>query len=995
MGNSTFHIGDRVSARDRPWRVGSTRDLGDGRTLVRLLPAGGDGASPLDVVAPPETVIPLPPEDLRFDPAELSPVTPWLHVHRALALTAIRDEALTGARFGRVTLEAYQIAPVLRILAKPRPRLLIADDVGLGKTIEAGLCLLELMSRRRADRVLVVVPPGLIPQWEEELQERFGLQFAVIENATGLAREQTKLPAGVSPWDLPKAQIITSLDYLKKDEVRRRALARPWDLVIVDEAHALAESGSPQNPYRTRRTRLGEDLRNQSRGLLLLTATPHNGYAHSFRSLIELVEPTAATFAGPFAGRRVERAMIRRMKRQIVRQDATGDWVPAFPVRSVDPLPVSVSADETELFRLISSYCGRTVKQARGTEDEELVSFAMQIVKKRAASSRLALSRTLEHRLKALKREEEREEKPDRSELRDYQAGLPMSDRQAERVARRILRSAVPKDEQRRRAEVRKITEIQRLLAKLPGADPKVMALTNHLRAVLAEEHSAKVIVFTEYLDTLEAIKDGLDEAGPPLAGAYVELRGGLTLGQRRRVQQRFEDPDVKVLLATDAASEGLNLQRRCHRLVHFELPWNPNRLEQRNGRIDRYGQTHPPEIRYLYYPDSPEDDVLARLVGKIEEMAASRVSTPDVLGVVSGMNLEARLAELEPDDESSKARLVRDFEDHTGEFIGNVQLLVAAPDALQEIQHGQEALSRAVPLLGDDMELEQFLLEVLGPLAIRPTGEEGIYRLEVPKAFRGPDVCERYERATCRRSIAATLHSDEVEFLTPLHPLLQAIAADARRRFLQVYPDDRGLPPKRLAARRIPAGESRGVLFTFFGTIRGGEGVIEEAILPVRVDLEAGVVADPATDARLLQGRDSPGEVPADALTPFAQRFDALLDAARSEALRRLADRASEIQRRRAAIAEQLRADAEAYRADRLKELEQEELRSRGLMTDTGQLQLELGEEPQRYSVEAKRAAVDQYFQARVEEIGAFARVDDPEPPQPLGALFLVPEDG
>jgi len=994
MGNSTFHIGDRVSARDRPWRVGSTRDLGDGRTLVRLLPAGGDGASPLDVVAPPETVIPLPPEDLRFDLAELGPITPWLHVHRALALAAVRDEALTGARFGRVTLEAYQIAPVLRILAKPRPRLLIADDVGLGKTIEAGLCLLELMSRRRADRVLVVVPPGLIPQWEEELQERFGLKFAVIENATGLAREQTKLPAGVSPWDLPKAQIITSLDYLKKDEVRRRALARPWDLVVIDEAHALAESGSPHNPYRTRRTRLGEDLRNQSRGLLLLTATPHNGYAHSFRSLIELVEPTAATFAGPFAGRRVERAMIRRMKRQIVRQNATGDWVPAFPVRSVDPLKVSVSADEAELFRLISFYCGRTVKQARGTEDEELVSFAMQIVKKRAASSRLALSRTLEHRLKALKREEEREEKPDRSELRDYQAGLPMSDRQAERVARRILRSAVPKDEQHRRAEVRKITEIQRLLAKLSGPDPKVTALINHLRAVLAEEHSAKVIVFTEYLDTLEAIKAGLDEAGPPLAGAYVELRGGLTLRQRRRVQQRFEDPDVKVLLATDAASEGLNLQRRCHRLVHFELPWNPNRLEQRNGRIDRYGQIRPPEIRYLYYPDSPEEEVLARLVSKIEEMASARVSTPDVLGVLSGMNLESRLAALEPDDRGGKT-LVQDFEDRTTEFIGNVQPLLAAPDALPEIQHGQEALSRADPLLRDDLELEQFLLEVLGPLAMRPTGEEGIYRIEVPKAFRGPGVCERYERATCRRSIAANRRSDEVEFLTPMHPLLQAIAADARRRFIQVYPDDRGLPPKRLAARRVPAGEGPAVLFTFLGTIRGGEGVIEEVVLPVRVDLAGRAMRDPQADAELLRDAAAPGEVPTDALAPFAERFDALLDAARSEALARVVDRASEIQRRRTAIAEQLRADAEGYRADRLKELEQEELRSRGLMTDTGQLQLVLGEEPQHYSFEAKRAAVGQHFQERLAEVAAFEQVHEPEPPQPLGALFLVPEDG
>src|SRR5579884_3710551 len=472
-----LRVGDRVAVRDRPWRVEDIRDLGDGKALLKLLPASGDGASPLAVVCPPERVVRLPPEELRFDLDEIAPIVPWLRAHQALTLTAFQEGSLSGARFGRVNLEAYQIAPVLRILAKPRPRLLIADDVGLGKTIEAGLCLLELMARGRADRVLVVVPPGLIPQWQEELLKRFGLDFVVIENAAGLAREQTELPAGISPWDLPRARIITSMDYLKKDEVCRRALARPWDLVIVDEAHALAESGTPQNPYRTRRTRLGEDLRDHSRGLLLLTATPHNGYAHSFRSLIELVEPTAATLTGSLVAERIARAMIRRMKRQIVRPGPDGDWVEAFPRRGVKPIPVSVSAKERELFQLISAYCSRTAGEARGEEDEELVSFAMQIIKKRAISSRLALARTLDHRLRAIKR-----------------------------------------DERRRKAEIRKITEIQRLLAKLPPPDPKVAALVRYLKGVLAEDATAKVIVFTEYLDTLETIKVALDGAGPPLA---------------------------------------------------------------------------------------------------------------------------------------------------------------------------------------------------------------------------------------------------------------------------------------------------------------------------------------------------------------------------------------------------------------------------------------------------------------------------------------------
>jgi len=230
------------------------------------------------------------------------------------------------------------------------------------------------------------------------------------------------------------------------------------------------------------------------------------------------------------------------------------------------------------------------------------------------------------------------------------------------------------------------------------------------------------------------------------------------------------------------------------------------------------------------------------------------------------------------------------------------------------------------------------------------------------------------------------------VEYLTPLHPLVQAIAAGARRRFIQVYPDDRGLPPKRLAARRIPADEAAGLLFTFYGAIQGREGLIEEAILPVRVDLHGGIVGDPEADGRLLQDRSRPGEVPATLLEAHGERFDDLLRAARTEAARRLAARAKEIRNHRRELAQRLRADAEAYRADRLRELEEEEIRARGLIKDTGQVLLRIAEEAARYGIVARRAAVEAHLRARLEEVEAFAQVHDPAPPQPVAALFLVP---
>jgi len=639
---------DRVLLRDRPWRVQKVLAVANGCSLIELEALDGDQPASLSVAVPPEEPLPLPSEELEFDLRQLDSFTAWSRAHRILAATLVHETGvITGARYGRVLLEAYQLAPTLRILSKPRPRLLIADDVGLGKTIEAGLAMLELMARGRAERILIVTPPGLMEQWRDELFDKFGLVFRIIGNASDLAQAQTELPAGVSPWDaLPR--VITSIDFIKKETVRGLALRKRWDLVIVDEAHALAESGTPENPYRTQRTRLGQALRDASRGLLLLTATPHNGYAHAFRSLLELVEPTLATFHGTVQDRerRIESARIRRMKSQIKRRLLDGREEPVFPVRTVSGIPVAqVTEADKEILRKVASYCSRVAREAAGTDEAELVGFAMQIVKKRALSSRAALAKTIEHRLEALEKEEARETPPDRAELRDYQADLPLSEAASELTARRILRSAIPADDRRRNVEIRALRDIRRLLRRIGDRDPKIEALVEELRRIHAGDPTEKVIVFTEYRDTLEAIRERL-EREPELASSYVVLTGGLTRRERIKRQEQFAQVHVRVLLATDAASEGLNLQHHCRRVIHFELPWNPNRLEQRNGRVDRYGQTREPIIRYLYYPDSPEEDVLATLIEKIEQMARDRISTPDVLGVVAGKGeLEEGLA--------------------------------------------------------------------------------------------------------------------------------------------------------------------------------------------------------------------------------------------------------------------------------------------------------------------------------------------------------------
>ena len=991
--------GDRVWLRERPWKVRVQHSLSEGIATLELDALDGSEPSSLSVVVPPDFVEQLPPEPLHFDPHGLDAYASWTRGHRFLSITAVRNTALVaGARFGRVALEAYQLAPTLRLLAKPQPRLLIADDVGLGKTIEAGIALLELMARGRARRVLVVTPPGLLIQWKDELAEKFGLQFTVIANAAGLSEVQSELPAGTNPWDVVPL-VLTSVDFLKKETVRSRALRKRWDLIIVDEAHALAEAGTPENPYRTQRTRLGQALRQATRGLLLLTATPHNGYPHSFRSLIELVEPTAAVLRGDPAdrARRIASAMVRRMKSQIVRRLPDGSEERVFPERSVKGVPVPLSSAERELLHRVASYCSRTALLAERTEDEDLVMFAMQIVKKRALSSRVALRETIENRLDALKEGTPEEARPERADIRDLQADLPLDESTAERAARRIVRAAIPREERRRKAEATALKAIRKALRALTGTDPKIEALRSEIESILHTDRSDKIIVFTEYLDTLESIRSVLEDS-KELKGRTVVLRGGMTGRQRLRIQQRFEEPEVNVLLATDAASEGLNLQWACHRVIHFALPWNPNRLEQRNGRVDRYGQTRSPQIKYLFFPDSPEDDVLHRLVEKIEQIQRDRVSTPDILGVLRGAGeVEHGLVTLDPeapDVESRKASLVRLFDDRTADFVRNVQpLFASAGEFSGEDGRLLDLIDTANALVPDDLELETLVSETLGSSAVRHTEEQGIFRIEVPLRYRGPSVPGSYPRATFRRSISIKYRPDEVEFFTPIHPLLRAIATNARRKFLQVYPDDRGLPPRRLAARRVSSSEPTSVIFTFFGQIAGNGGLLEESVTAARVTPGLEPVGTEEEATRWLEAQDAPGEVAAGLLSRlFASTFEEMAHRASQIVQQAIRTRADELRQVRKGQAQTLSRELERDTADRLAEIDDEERRFRGLVeTETGQVRLFAEEDRKAGGFQARRAAVEQQAATRRVEIAEFESVEEPPSPRPLGALFLV----
>lgn len=490
----------RVRLRDETFDVESSTLTGD-RILYHL--RSSESGRLLTALCPPDIAEPISGPPPALDRRSLSPFGLWHLRHHLIRLTMSWVE-LAAVHAGRVQLEPYQLVPVSRLLSDPRRSILIADDVGLGKTVEAGLCLIELIARGIGGRILLVVPPGLIDQWVEEMHRKFGLRFRSIEDSAALDQAQTELAEGVSPW-LFHDHVITSTEYLKRPDVYGAALRRPWDVIVVDEAHYLAESGTPANRYSTRRSLLGPQLRKASRSLILLTATPHNGYRHSFRSLLELVEPTHATLAGSDAHvrQRVGRSMVRRLKQQITRAGADGR-LPAFvPREPVARLDVHCpSDDERRVFELVTQYCARTTEAATNAEERDLVSFAMQIVKKRMLSSRLALSRTVENRLEAIKAAAD-EDGPSRAEMRELQGDLPLPEVLADRIAARVLRSSVSRDARRRGAEKKRLLEISRVLRRLVDVpDPKIERLIRHLRDSLLHGPNDKAIVFTEYRDT-------------------------------------------------------------------------------------------------------------------------------------------------------------------------------------------------------------------------------------------------------------------------------------------------------------------------------------------------------------------------------------------------------------------------------------------------------------------------------------------------------------
>jgi superfamily II DNA or RNA helicase len=714
------------------------------------------------------------------------------------------------------------------MLRHPRVRFLLADDPGAGKTIMAGLLLKELKYRGIVERTLVVTPANLTDQWQREMRDRFSEEFTVVNRAT------LEAFYGESVWEA-RPQCITSVDFAKQDDVLDILRGVRWDLVIVDEAHKMAAYRYGRD--RTRKTvryQLGEVLSEHTDHLLFLTATPHKGDPENFLLLLRLLDPDlyASTDILRQAVQRQENPIfLRRMKEDMVGFDGK----PLFPPRHAYTVGYKLSPVERELYEAVTSYVENHFQRAFQEENRN-VQLALTVLQRRLASSLRAIHKSLENRRNKL-REIQRlgrllMEGPKEVREEDLE-DLPEVERwriEDEAVARFTMARDL-------RELAREIEELDRLLAlarraEAAGTERKL----EELRRVLQQEnlfHSdEKLLIFTEAHDTLDYLVGKLQR----WRFRVTQIHGGMRLGDRDTpgtrlyAEQEFRNPQgAQIMVATEAAGEGINLQF-CHLMVNWDIPWNPNRLEQRMGRVHRYGQKHEVFIYNLVASDTREGSVLEALLNKLEAMRkdlGDRVY--DVVGdLVEGVRLEqlfrqalARRRSFEEIRREVEARLDEQALQRVREAAleGLATRHIDVSRLQQEVDAARE--QRLVPEY-----IERFFVEAFQELGGRiERRADGLWRIEwVPARIRSlpPEVERRFGKvAQSYRQFtfhkADLLRCPEARFVAPGHPLFEAVVHHVVTGY--------GSALREGAVFLDPEGQAEGALWFLRAGVRDGRG--------------------------------------------------------------------------------------------------------------------------------------------------------------------------
>lgn len=666
-------VGELVQVRSRRWLVEEIVETGPGQSPLARLACADDDAQgqSLDVLWEYEIDRRILEEEGWSDFADKGFDDPghfaaFLHTLRWNCVTATDPNLFQSPFRAGIKIDAYQMEPLRKALRLPRVNLFIADDTGLGKTIEAGLIARELLLRRKVKTIVVSAPPPVLEQWRAELEDRFGLVFEVLDRAY-LARVRQERGFGVNPWRTHSRFLVSHnllIDPTYADPLREwLGPLLAGSLLILDEAHHAAPASGTRYGIETKFTRAVRDLAGRFEHRLFLSATPHNGHSNSFSTLLELLDPYRFTRGVPLRPKALDDVMVRRLKED-VRAVQGG-----FPCRKVVRMVVNglpEDSPELVLSRLLDEYRSVRGQRFATTTRRAQASAGLVVVglQQRLLSSVEAFARTLKVHRATVEREQRVSAAPT-SEVEaeaalftspagsdDERGAWTEEETEAEEAVgvaslAAATEAASPRDgaaERLWRREQELLDEMGRIAEESRGVpDAKTLLLLDWIREHLCPELplyglrpsgdpprwlDRRVLVFTESREgTKRFLRMILEQAisGTDRADERIEVIDGLTSSTRRKeIQRRFntdpaKDP-LRILLATDAAREGLNFQAHCADLFHFDLPWNPGRIEQRNGRIDRKLQPEPiVRCHYFVLPQRVEDRVLEVLVRKTE----------------------------------------------------------------------------------------------------------------------------------------------------------------------------------------------------------------------------------------------------------------------------------------------------------------------------------------------------------------------------------------
>lgn len=701
----------------------------------------------------------------------------------------------------------HQIMAVYDSMLTRQPlRFLLADDPGAGKTIMAGLFIKELIIRGDIKRCLIVCPGALAEQWQDELFQKFQIPFEILTN--------DKINASkTGNWFQEENMVIARLDKLSRDEdLHEKLKVTDWDLIIVDEAHKMSASFFGGEVKYTKRYRLGQLLSRKARHFLLMTATPHNGKEEDFQLFLALLD--GDRFEGKFRDGihtvDVSDIMRRLLKEQLVKFDGK----PLFPERIAMTVPYQLSAREEELYVSVTNYVREQFNRADKLESKRkgTVGFALTILQRRLASSPEAIYKSLKRRKERLQARLEEERLYQRVELRTEQFPDVDEDEdideyvndtegaEQEEISNDFVdRATTARTIHELEAEIETLKTLEELAlqVKRSGTDKK----WEELSTILSENewmfdsagNRRKLVIFTEHRDTLNYLAQKIRT----LLGsqeAVVTIQGGMNRTDRGKATELFtQDVNVSILVATDAAGEGINLQR-AHLMVNYDLPWNPNRLEQRFGRIHRIGQTEVCRLWNIIAHQTREGEVWSRLFTKLEiEREALGGQVFDVLGEMTFENKSLRELLIEairygndPERRAFLEKVLDDAFDHTRlQKLLEERSLHTITLSKAGIQQIREEMERAAARKLQPHFIADFFITAFKTLGgSMAEKEKGRYQvLHVPSAIRNRDrmiglrepILKSYERITFHRELVSVPGKPLAAFVCPGHPLLDA----------------------------------------------------------------------------------------------------------------------------------------------------------------------------------------------------------------------------